>query len=439
MSNKIDKNISQAVDSLIPKDMYERILQNLPIQERTVADMDNTIKFKKRRWIGFAAAFIVFVMGVSGGLYYNKNLSPDSVVGIDVNPSIEIVTNKNDKVIEVKAINSDADKILEGMQLKNVELNVAVNAVIGSMVKNGYILDRQNGILVTVQNDNAQKAEKIRNVILTDIDSSLKDNNVSAMVINQTTTGNAQAKQFAQQNEISVGKAVFINKLAEKYPQLNPQELAKMSIKDISALVKEQKLDISDLVDYDEDDTMLENIEENIEDTNEEDADVNASATQKVDIDKNANVSISADKAKEIAFADCKADTAAVKKLRIKLDKEDKSFVYELEFRIGNIEYDYEIDADSGKIIHKSHEDKGKDDQNSANSANVIGISKAKEIALAHANVSADKAVFVKAKLETEKSAKIYEIEFLAQETEYDYEIDATTGNIINYSSEKDD
>ena len=62
-----------------------------------------------------------------------------SSIGIDVNPSITVTVNKKEKVLDVTANNDDARIILEGMDLAGSDINVAINALIGSMDKNGYI------------------------------------------------------------------------------------------------------------------------------------------------------------------------------------------------------------------------------------------------------------------------------------------------------------
>ena len=60
---------------------------------------------------------------------------------------------------------------------------------------------------------------------------------------------------------------------------------------------------------------------------------------------------------------------------------------------------------------------------------NYIGVEKAKSIALKDAGVSG--ATFVKTKLETEDGVKVYDVEFYKANVEYDYEIDAITGKIL--------
>jgi len=63
-----------------------------------------------------------------------------------------------------------------------------------------------------------------------------------------------------------------------------------------------------------------------------------------------------------------------------------------------------------------------------AASSSYIGVEKAKAIALKDAKVS--DVTFVKVKLDTEDGVKVYDVEFYKGNVEYDYEIDAITGQI---------
>lgn len=66
--------------------------------------------------------------------------------------------------------------------------------------------------------------------------------------------------------------------------------------------------------------------------------------------------SISEAKAKEIALKDAALAESSIRKYEIELDNDDGRMVYEIEFTHENKEYDYEIDANSGKIIKKKIE-----------------------------------------------------------------------------------
>ena len=66
--------------------------------------------------------------------------------------------------------------------------------------------------------------------------------------------------------------------------------------------------------------------------------------------------------------------------------------------------------------------------------AGLITEARAREIALAHAGLTADQASFVRAKLEWDDGRQVYDVEFYtADYKEYDYEIDAATGEILSY------
>ena len=142
---------------------------------------------------------------------------------------------------------------------------------------------------------------------------------------------------------------------------------------------------------------------------------------------------IGIEKAKAIALKDAKViDVTFVK---VKLDTEDGVKVYDVEFYKGNVEYDYEIDAITGKIREKDLDIENytipqkKNKNKNSNNTSDIGVEKAKEIALRDAGVSG--VTFVKAKLDyDDDGVRVYDVEFYKDNVEYDYEIDAATGQI---------
>ena len=165
------------------------------------------------------------------------------------------------------------------------------------------------------------------------------------------------------------------------------------------------------------------------------------------------NSYIGVEKAKSIALKD--AGVSNVTFVKAKLDTEDGVKVYDVEFYKGNVEYDYEIDAKTGKILEKDTDienytiptkqttkqaaNKNNTKNNVKNTTNnaYIGVEKAKAIALKDAGLGS--ATFTKAKLDTDDGIKIYDIEFRRGNMEYDYEIDAKTGTILEKDAEIDD
>ena len=457
---EIEKKLDTAVSGMIPEDMFKRISENIVSvdAERIEKGMKKKFNIFGKGFVGVAAAAcVLFAVGVVGVPYYGNNYVPDSHVDIDVNPGVEIVTNKKNKVLEVQSTNQDGAAVIDGMNLKNTELKVAVNALIGSMVQKGYIANNNTGILVTVRNDNPEKANKVKEEVLYDINFVLYTNDVQANVMNQTFKNTADANKFVRENNISIGKAVFVLNLAAKDSSLDAKELAKMKVTDIANLVAKKGIDIRDIVDYDDDDSIWENIADAIEDI-DEDAGISMNKETRPGDKKQIGV----EAAKQIAFAHAKVALKDVTFIKAELYTEDGRAVYEVEFYSGNVEYDYDIDALSGEIISNDFdiEDYSIPAQSAAApqqtevsqqtaaapaptapAANTpsgdIGTERAKQIALSHAGVGS--ASFTKVELDTDDGVRVYEIEFKVGNVEYDYDIDATSGAIISSSSEIDD
>ena len=139
---------------------------------------------------------------------------------------------------------------------------------------------------------------------------------------------------------------------------------------------------------------------------------------------------ISKKKAKEIALDHAGVSQSKASFVRVELDYDDGRWEYEVEFYSGNTEYDYEINAKTGKIVSYDH-----DIENfspSQGTGDLISRDEAKEIALDHAGVSQSKASFVRVELDYDDGVWEYEVEFYSGNTEYDYEINAATGKIIS-------
>lgn len=146
---------------------------------------------------------------------------------------------------------------------------------------------------------------------------------------------------------------------------------------------------------------------------------------------------ISADRAKEIALADAGVSAGSVVFTKVKLDWDDGRMVYEVEFYSGTTEYEYEIDAATGKILSVERDTHGSTTPGGSTGTGTISADRAKEIALADAGVSAGSAVFTKIKLDRDDGRLVYEVEFYAGSMEYEYEIDASTGSIISWDIER--
>ena len=151
----------------------------------------------------------------------------------------------------------------------------------------------------------------------------------------------------------------------------------------------------------------------------------------------------SLDEAKAAALKDAGLSESDVTFKKTELDHSHGTQVYDIEFYTSDTKYDYEIDASNGTVLEKSIEQfqiqtPPTDSAINSSGNDYIGVDRAKEIALNHAQMNESDVQFAKAKLENDDGVVEYEIEFYFGRTEYDYTIDAVSGNIIEYDVEYD-
>lgn len=155
----------------------------------------------------------------------------------------------------------------------------------------------------------------------------------------------------------------------------------------------------------------------------------------------NNSADISLAEAKSIALSNAGVSSKDAKFTSAHKEYDDGINYYEIDFVTSDYEYEYEISID-GKVISYDRDKisaKPAKTTESNVSRKFIGVDKAKEIALKNAGLSADEVRFKKAKLDRDDGLDLYEIEFVCDGVEYEYEINAKTGKIYSHSNEIDD
>ena len=353
---------------------------------------------KNNKWLKYVGIAIIIVLFFAI-LYFVLHKNSYSVVMIDVNPSIELTLNGDDRIVDYEANDSESEIIISGMDLENTDVIVALNAIIGSMVRNGYIDELSNSILVSVQNSNINKALSLENLLVKEIDDILKDSNIDGSVIGLTLSSSDSLNGVAEANGISLGKAKLITALVQVNNLLNINDLAKLTINELNLLLDTYTLDVDKV----------------------------GSASSKQYIGE--------DEAKNIALIH--ADVSNPTMLHIEFDLDDGVMVYDVEFYSDNVEYDYEINAVTGTILeyNKGFENEYGDNTVNSGGNSYISKEKAKQIAINHAGVNP---TYVEVEFDYENGIAVYEIEFIYQNYEYDYEIDAISGEIYKSRKEYD-
>ena len=401
-NEKMEQRLASAVEKTAPNDV-NGVLSRCDERKGTVIPM-TTKKTTKKRWTTLAAACLALVLLGGGGIFYQQAHAVASVVSLDVNPSIELKVSKSEKVLVCTPLNEDAKAILadmsNGADLKGAKLDVAVNAIVGSLVRNGYLNSISSAIMISVEDNDTARAEKLQRELTSTVDGVLQTSKAKASVLTQTLTQDAGLAQQARENSISTGKAALVNRVLALNPALKFDALAKLSVEELKDL-----------------------------------AEAGAPA-----------MPIGTDKAMDIAAAAFgKASTAkmAYSAVDPELDESPAHYEVEIKSQTGE-EFEYKIDAYTGAILESKREAADGTEvpvvqPSKPVASGDIGYAKAKSVALNHAGVSEGKAYDMDIELDDEDGTLVYEVEFKSGNMEYSYEINAATGAILKHEAELDD
>lgn len=404
-NEKMEQRLAAALEKTAPDDV-NGVLSRCEERKGTVIPM-TTKKMANRKWTSLIAACLAVMLLGGGGVFYQRANAVASVVSLDVNPSIELKVNRSEKVLACTPLNEDAKAILadmsNGADLKGAKLDVAVNAIVGSLVRNGYLDSISSAIMISVEDKDTARAEKLQRELTSTVDGVLQTSEAKAAVLTQTLTQDAGREQQARENNISTGKAALVNHVLALNSALKFDALAKLSVEELKDL-----------------------------------AEAGAPA-----------MPIGTDKAMDLAaaaFGKASAAKMAYSAVDPELDESPAHYEVEIKSQSGE-EFEYKLDAYTGAILESKREAEDGTETPAVQPSRPeppaavqgIGYAKAKSIALNHAGVSENQAYDMDIELDDEDATLVYEVEFKSGNMEYCYEINAATGAILKHETELDD
>ena len=161
---------------------------------------------------------------------------------------------------------------------------------------------------------------------------------------------------------------------------------------------------------------------------------VDGSAPQTADSTGNAqggSGNITQEQAKSIALSHAGVSESDITFIWVKPDVENGTPVYEVEFLVGNTEYDYNILQSTGEIVKMDH-----DIERAVPGGDSAGVSVSMEDAraMALAKVAGASDQDIKIQLDWDDGRPVYEGEIYLNGTEYEFEIDASSGSFLEWS-----
>lgn len=176
------------------------------------------------------AAALVLIFGMAYGAYsYNM---PYSYISIDINPSIEIIANRFDRIIALEGIDDDG-KVIAGLSTyKHVLINEGIQNIINSAVQEGYInKEKNNTVFMTLSSKNQNKIDQLDKILETAVSEQIQSSGVNAELYIEKVS--VEKHMEAEKLGVSPGKLVLIEKLKEKEPETEIQNYAEATVQEI--------------------------------------------------------------------------------------------------------------------------------------------------------------------------------------------------------------
>ena len=332
----IEDSIRKAVNEVTP-DILEDLMGELgleakaqetvplkvvpePEERPAVSEPEKTPARKKwyRAAAGLAAVFALFI----GYSMFGQSDDVGAVVGLDVNPSIELSVDKDGKVVKATAVNEEGEQILQEMDIKENDVSDACNIIVDKLVDRGYLTTKSNAVLVSVRSKDAASGRALEEELSGSINTHLSGGSLEPAIVGQYVEETEDLDNFAGENGISVGKANLIKSImAAGTAKATEESLVKLSTQEL--VVLGQSRDVAGDVTYGTADTSSY---------------------------------VSKDSAKAAALAAAGISEAAATGMEVEFDCEDGVMIYEVEFRADGKEYEYEVNATTGEILKSEAE-----------------------------------------------------------------------------------
>ncbi len=412
MRNKdVEKLINDSFTEMNP-DLFSKILENCPKMNDTNYELSfwkkiqNLLQSKK-----FAYSFSSFILVLSISLFmFIQPNSIDqrvfSVIAIDVNPSVVLELNDEDKVINVIMKNEDAIIIVGDMDLINVDYNIAVNALIGSMVANGYLDEFKNSVLISIRSDDMIHEDELKTEVTQAVYNYLSNSAINGSIITQEYSEDDAIKLLAERLGISEAKAELIFEITMLDPRVTVEELALLSINDLNVYLESKNYSI-DKIDKVGKASELEYLSEN--------------------------------EAFQIALTELGIDEINITEYEIELEQEDGVMVYELKIKTISGDFEVLVNAKDGTIVVENENDEDDEDDEDDDQLPTEVLSESEVLSLVLLELGIVESEITDLEIEQDQDGGIYfyEIEFEYQDQSYKLDVDAISGNILTNSQDE--
>lgn len=182
---------------------------------------------------------LIFVLGIGSYCIYKLFEKKEyNYLIVDINPSIQLTLDKNDKVVEVTPLNSDGDILISELKLKKLSLEEAAKIIIKEAVEMGYIYEYgvDNYVTVLGYSKVTEKITKLEDTFIREtkiyLNSKYIYNVVKPFILND------ESKRYSEENNISSLNMKLIEKIIELDKTIKKEELISYNSKELYNKIK---------------------------------------------------------------------------------------------------------------------------------------------------------------------------------------------------------
>lgn len=178
----------------------------------------------KKKSIIIFLFILILLLVVIGYIFLNNRVV--STINLDINPSIEISLDKEDKVIKVKALNNDAKSIVS-KEYKNKTIDKTFELLVKKLIDNNYINNNNLDIILYI--DGTIKTEDVTKKI--EFIFGKQEIHTELTIIDNITKEDIL---LAKKYNISPSKAAYINSIKEKNENIDIESLIDKPIHELA-------------------------------------------------------------------------------------------------------------------------------------------------------------------------------------------------------------
>ncbi len=173
----------------------------------------------------------------------------DARITMDINPSVEIITNAEGKVEMVSPLNEAAEGLLLDVDLKGKTAIEAILEITDLATTYGYIdANAENALVIRTEMENEADMTELQTQLRNQVKAHLESKNIEAEVVD----GNQAVAQvdidMANELGITVGKYLIIKAAMQVNVELTYEQAIEMSVRDLLSEVRTGRAETSQFI-----------------------------------------------------------------------------------------------------------------------------------------------------------------------------------------------